>query len=238
MSPVTLLRSLLLAVCLSVALAFTAVAQDIPAESGAEFVIPSVQVEIADSGVQPSVITVTVGAQVFWTNSTGRQVRIGDQPLAQEEVPLYLPLVTAPGVSAAAVDDQSPAAQPAATSWSSDPIPAAGQYSHTFSQAGEFSYYASHLPGAIGKVVVLSDTLATTVLVDSETGGVVEAGGSRLEIPPGALAQDTVIVVSEPITGMTMQADGMKAVSLEPSGLQFSQPATLTVAYGDTGEHI
>lgn len=212
-----------------------AFAQDPPIVPNAEFAIPSAEVEITGAGVQPAVITVTVGAQVFWANMTGQEVQLSDMPLPQKEGDLYLPLVTAPGVQSKSSEGVAAANQPNAALWTSEPIAPAAQYSRTFLQAGEFPYYASHLPTQAGTIVVLSDTLASTVLIDAETGGVVEAGGSRLEIPPGALAQDTAIVMSELITGMTMQADGMQAVRLEPSGLQFSQPAALTITYGETG---
>ncbi|MCB0054960.1 MAG: formylglycine-generating enzyme family protein, partial [Caldilinea sp.] len=81
----------------------------------------------------------------------------------------------------------------------------------------------------------VSDTLANTAWVEAEAGGTITVGASTLEIPPGALAQDTAITVGEPISGTTMQADGMMMVGLEPSGLTFSRPATLTLRYGDTG---
>lgn len=237
MTPVACFRSFLLAVGLLLALASVALAQDDPIAPSTGFAVPNARVEITDEAIRPAVITVTVGAQVIWSNGTSRQVEVADQPFAQAVGSLYLPQVTAPGAQTAANDDTSVTSRPNATWWTRGPIVPAGEYSRTFAQVGTFAYYASHLQGPIGTVIVLSDTLASTVLVDAETGGVVEAGGSKLEIPPGSLAQDTVIVVREPITGMTMQSDGMKVVMLEPSGLQLSSPATLTIAYGDTGDY-
>ncbi|HRA66585.1 MAG TPA: hypothetical protein PL187_11230, partial [Caldilinea sp.] len=74
--------------------------------------------------------------------------------------------------------------------------------------------------------------------IEAARGGAIQVGISKLDIPPGALAQDTVISVGEPISGVTMVDDGMLMVLLEPSGLSFSQPATLTIHYGDTGQYV
>ena len=212
--------------------ATSASAQDAPNAPLTEFAIPSAQVLVTGDGLLPAFITVTVGAEVFWTNNAGQEVRL----TVQEGSTLYLPLVAA-GEAKMSADITFPPIQPAQTSWTSDPIAPGGQYSFVFNKAGKYALYTSHLQGQVGTIVVLSDTLAATVLVNAETGGVVQAGGSRLEIPPGALAQDTTVVVSEPISGMSMAVDGMKATSLEPSGLQFSQPAMLTISYGDTGSY-
>ena len=110
-----------------------------------------------------------------------------------------------------------------------------------FSGSDAFTYSVSDGRGgtasAVVSVSVFGDTFASTVWIDAAQGGSIRAGDSTLLVPSGALTQSTFITISEPILGMTMQADGMKVVSLEPSGLEFSIPATLTIAYGDPGSY-
>ena len=60
--------------------------------------------------------------------------------------------------------------------------------------------------------------------IRADSGGVVELGGVRLEVPPGALAQDTTITLdlpSDPTRALYLVAD------FGPDGLQFSKPATI-----------
>ena len=234
MSPQTVLGSLLMPVFLMVVLSLTAAAQDAPDVSVAQNAIPSAQIEISNEALRPGAITVTLGAEVFWTNNSGVEFQLSIKPAGGR---LYLPLVQSPGVQTFVADGANSSESPAANLWVSAPIAPGNQYSYVFTQPGIYQYSASHKPELTGTVVVLSYALVSTVLVEAETGGIVVLGDSNLEIPPGALAQDTAVVVSEPIIGMTMQAEGMKTMSLEPSGLQFSQPATLTISYGDTGPY-
>jgi hypothetical protein len=66
-----------------------------------------------------------------------------------------------------------------------------------------------------------------TALVSAEDGGVVSYGRFRLEIPAGALSEDTVIEISRPDPGFVM-------CELEPHGLQFNKPVTLQIDYSGT----
>lgn len=187
------------------------------------FAIPSGTVAMTELGAQPANITVTVGAQVFWVNNTAAPIRVSNQPVQPVGGQLYLPLVARTGaqttVGANAGGAQPASLAPAADVWVSDPIAPGGQYGRVFVEAGDFSYYASHASGIAGVVTVVSDTLASTVYVEAENGGTVTAGDAALLVPPGALAQDTVITVGRPISGASLSTDGMTAVSLEGEGL-------------------
>ena len=75
--------------------------------------------------------------------------------------------------------------------------------------------------------------LSRSVLIDAEQGGTIQVANTLLTVPPGALPQDTVITVARP-EGLTLGADGIEYVTLEPSGLTFDQPVTLTLTYTDS----
>lgn len=215
-------------------------AESIVTSSGV-FEIPSGEITVTDTGVLPANITVTVGAQVFWVNNTAAPIRVSNAPIQDmlEGGQVYLPLVTRSDRQIAAGDtaDSHQPVQPTTNGWISGPIAPGSQYGLGFTEVGQFSYYTDHLDGIVGVVTVVSDTLVSTVYVEAARGGVIQAGVSKLDIPPGALAQDTVISVGEPISGVTIIEDGMLMILLEPSGLSFSQPATLTIQYGVTGQY-
>jgi hypothetical protein len=67
----------------------------------------------------------------------------------------------------------------------------------------------------------------TSSLVSASDGGVVSWGRFRLEIPAGALSEDTVIEISRPDPGFVM-------CELKPHGLQFNEPVTLQIDYSGT----
>jgi hypothetical protein len=73
--------------------------------------------------------------------------------------------------------------------------------------------------------VCAADTVAAS---DTATigplGGVITFGSHSLLIPPGALLRQTTITA-------TMPADGHLTAVLQPEGLQFVVPATLTLGY-------
>jgi len=192
--------------------------------------VPGADVTITADGLAPAVITVTVGAEVTWHNASGQSVIVSSPD------PLYLPLIVGSGGGQAA-QHQLQGAAATQRSWISDPIPNGQSFVRTFNAAGRYNYTLSHAPSVAGTVTVVADAMVKTMLIEADKGGTVEAGSYRLQVPSGALAQDTTISVSEPISGMTMLEDGMMAVVFEPTGLQFSQPATLTIRYGDTGEY-
>lgn len=208
--------------------------------SSGVFEIPSGEVKVTDAGALPANITVTVGAQVFWVNSTTAPLRVSNRPIASQSTDgqLYLPMIARPGGQTATAEQSAEPEQPAVDDWLSDPIAPGSRYGRSFAETGQFPYYTNHIDGAADIVTVVSDTLVSTVYIEAARGGAIQVGISKLDIPPGALAQDTVISVGEPISGVTMVDDGMLMVLLEPSGLSFSQPATLTIHYGDTGQYV
>lgn len=81
-----------------------------------------------------------------------------------------------------------------------------------------------------------SDGVVDTVsaLVPAATGGTVRfADGTRIEIPPGALAEDTTITLTRPSPGSYDTRALLTAVALEPHGLTLKAPATLVLGYGE-----
>ena len=74
--------------------------------------------------------------------------------------------------------------------------------------------------------VCAADTVAAT---DTATigplGGTIHFGPHSLLIPPGALLRETTITATAP-------ADGHLTAVLQPEGLRFLVPATLTLGYG------
>jgi hypothetical protein len=94
------------------------------------------------------------------------------------------------------------------------------------------SSYRSNMAGSLlggqsdSLFVCAADSVAQT---DTATigmlGGTINFGPHSLMIPPGALLTPTLITA-------TMPADGHLTAVLQPSGLQFILPATLTLAYG------
>lgn len=68
--------------------------------------------------------------------------------------------------------------------------------------------------------VAATDTATIGVL-----GGVINFGPHSLLVPPGALLKQTTITATAP-------ADGHLTAVLQPEGLQFLVPATLTLGYG------
>ena len=79
-------------------------------------------------------------------------------------------------------------------------------------------------------------------LVKAETGGKMTStrGEVTIDIPPGSMAQDTIISVEwvDPATLPlpTENSYNLAAVKLEPSGLQFSQPVTVVFSLKDWEE--
>ncbi|MBM4372315.1 MAG: hypothetical protein FJ098_11715, partial [Deltaproteobacteria bacterium] len=77
---------------------------------------------------------------------------------------------------------------------------------------------------------------SVTVPVVAAEGGVAELpDGTALEIPPGALAEDTEITLSR-LGDEAMGPEGVLAlVQLEPEGLVLQQPVTLTIPFDPAG---
>ena len=66
---------------------------------------------------------------------------------------------------------------------------------------------------------------ATDTATIGPLGGIINFGPHTLLIPPGALLQQTTITATVP-------ADGHLTAVLQPEGLRFLVPATLTLGYG------
>ena len=164
-----LLRPLLPAICLCLLLWGPAAAQDMPAVTGARLHRPVLRCWYTESGMQPTVITVTVGSQVTWINSTGHTVQLASQPLDRRIYDhVYLPLVTALGRSADSyTSDANGDLAPAALSWESDPIAKGGQYGRLFAQEGSFNYFSDHVSGIAGTVVVVGGIERLAVAPDA-----------------------------------------------------------------------
>jgi hypothetical protein len=62
-------------------------------------------------------------------------------------------------------------------------------------------------------------------------GGVINVGPHTLSIPPGALLSDVSITAVAP-------SDSVNRVVFEPAGLEFEEPASLTMAYGNCKQAI
>ncbi len=198
--------------------------------------MPSSTLRVTEAGVLPSALTVSVGAQLVWINATSQPVRLSSLPFApapQATSMVYLPLVTSGG----GVPPQVAAslAGPDALSWVSESIAPGGRYVHVFLSAGKYPVYASHVTGVVATIQVVDDRVVDSELVDAEQGGVVRVGNTTLSIPPNALAEDTVITLSKPVNALTLDRDGLEYLMLEPSGLMFQSPVTLTITYTDSG---
>lgn len=99
--------------------------------------------------------------------------------------------------------------------------------SPTIQEPSQWSGFASLNLAPILTYVQLPDLLRPRRVeqrISADSGGVVELYGVRLEVPPGALAQDTTITLnlpSDPTRALYLVAD------FEPDGLQFLKPVTI-----------
>jgi hypothetical protein len=74
-------------------------------------------------------------------------------------------------------------------------------------------------------VCAADSVMATDTATIGPLGGVINFGPHTLLIPPGALLEQTTITATAP-------ADGHLTAVLQPEGLHFLVPATLTLGYG------
>lgn len=74
-------------------------------------------------------------------------------------------------------------------------------------------------------VCAADSVAATDTATIGPLGGVINFGPHSLLIPPGALLKQTTITATAP-------ADGHLTAELQPEGLKFLVPATLTLGYG------
>lgn len=66
-----------------------------------------------------------------------------------------------------------------------------------------------------------------SALIKADVGGVVSCGRFQVEIPAGALSEDTEINIIKPDPELVM-------CELEPHGIQFNKPVTLRIDYSGT----
>lgn len=66
-----------------------------------------------------------------------------------------------------------------------------------------------------------------SALIQADVGGVVSWGRFSVDIPAGALSEDTEISISRPNSQLVM-------CELEPHGIQFNKPVKLQINYGGT----
>ena len=72
--------------------------------------------------------------------------------------------------------------------------------------------------------LMLIGDLSTSQLVKAGAGGTLYFGEFKFYIPPGSLANDTIISI-------TMTSDKYIQMDFSPDGTQFNPPATMTVSY-------
>jgi hypothetical protein len=72
--------------------------------------------------------------------------------------------------------------------------------------------------------LMLVEDLSTSQLVKASTGGTLYLGEFKFYVPPGSLANDTVI-------GITMTSDKYIQMDFSPNGTQFNPPAIMTATY-------
>ena len=97
-------------------------------------------------------------------------------------------------------------------------------------------------PGGKVRVKIVQQIKSDAAAIIGPEGGSVvftkqtsELYGAKIDIPQGALSVPTVIAMSGRRTTAGMMAKEQLAIQLEPSGLQFSVPAQMTVPYNTLG---
>ncbi|MBI2864000.1 MAG: hypothetical protein HYX94_05510 [Chloroflexi bacterium] len=160
-------------------------AGDLLARNATGPVLATVDVNIADSGLDPAVITVTVGSQVVWHNSTA----VSHTLAAGQPYRVYLPVAvrayTGSANQAQTVGRESPVA-PSTASLGGTLAPG-GVYTYTFASAGSFPYYLSTLPRADGRVVVQESPATATATATATTTA---TATSTPTATPGGLPAD------------------------------------------------
>lgn len=80
---------------------------------------------------------------------------------------------------------------------------------------------------AVEPVQGASFAKAGSAFIRADEGGVISWGRFSLDIPAGALSEDTEISISRPMPNLVM-------CELEPHGIQFNKPVTLQIDYNGT----
>jgi plastocyanin len=132
---------------LTLALAANTPVQAIMADS-------SVSVSVTESGFAPSVVTITVGTAVVWTNLTQETVHL----VSGEPYRICLPLVLRNVSDTRVTATSPPMAGTGVTrrqgNWGNVDIAPGESYTHTFATAGNYPYFLAGHPDRTGLVVV------------------------------------------------------------------------------------
>jgi hypothetical protein len=72
---------------------------------------------------------------------------------------------------------------------------------------------------------------ATRSRIIGPRGGTIEIGPHKLVIPAGALSSPVTITV-------VIKSENVNRIHFEPHGLEFAQPAILTMSYGNCGKGV
>jgi plastocyanin len=112
----------------------------------------SIAVSITESGFDPTLVTITVGTTVTWTNHTQEMVHM----VSGEPYRIYLPLVLSNvgGARTTAVFPPMAAATQQRDDWVNVDIAPGESYSHTFTTVGNYSYFLAEHPNRTAIVIV------------------------------------------------------------------------------------
>jgi formylglycine-generating enzyme required for sulfatase activity/plastocyanin len=158
-----------------------------------------VTVDVRDHGPDPETTIALVGESVVWTNNGTRNHTITEgDPIFR----IYLPLVLrGVGVGAGATHSASATAfDPGHTPlFDSGTIAPGGQFTHTFTSTGVFTYYSAYSPSrVVGRVVVAQagETVSEAIGMGS-AATISTTTGASLEIGAGVLLTDTQASIIE-----------------------------------------
>lgn len=114
----------------------------------------SVSVSVTESGFAPSVVTITVGTAVVWTNHTQETVHL----VSGEPYRICLPLVLRNASDTRVTATSPPMAGTVVTrqqgNWGNVDIVPGESYTHTFATAGNYPYFLAGHPDRTGLIVV------------------------------------------------------------------------------------
>ncbi|MBN1138922.1 MAG: LamG domain-containing protein [Anaerolineae bacterium] len=144
-------------------------------------------VSITEGGLDPKVVTVTVGSEVVWTNQTDHTVRLFGGELHK----VYLPLVLV-NVDGATMVDKLPAQSDVTTrqdsTWLNVEVLPGQSYTRSFATAGDYPYFAMGNLVHAGQVVVeeAASLFESVLHMAEETGAATIADNSSLDVGVGS----------------------------------------------------
>jgi plastocyanin len=137
------------------------------AEAGSD-ALEANQILITETGFSPDVLTVTVGSQVTWLNTTGQtHVLVSGQPER-----IYLPIILKQAGQAAAsgsgANEPPPQAGLTADEDFRVSIPPGETFAHTFTSAGVHNYSLATAPQFTGQVICQAGPGSLTVTLSAQ----------------------------------------------------------------------